>query len=101
MSFPKALFDLYIAYLAAGYDIANAAGISLDDFVQYNPAVKSDCSGLIPDYYVCIGKSTASASGTGPAKTTSGNGIATPTPTQDGMTTRCDSFHKVVSGDTW
>ncbi|KAK6815800.1 carbohydrate-binding module family 50 protein [Apiospora arundinis] len=36
--------------------IANAAGINLDDFYAWNPAVKTDCSGLWPNYYVCIGK---------------------------------------------
>ncbi|KAF2121004.1 hypothetical protein BDV96DRAFT_641641 [Lophiotrema nucula] len=35
--------------------IANANGITLDQFVAWNPAVKSDCSGLWPDYYYCIG----------------------------------------------
>lgn len=37
------------------YDIANDHGISLDDFYEYNPAVGTDCSGLFPDDYVCVG----------------------------------------------
>lgn len=39
------------------YDIAAAAGISLDDFYDWNPAVGDDCSGLWTGYYVCIGVS--------------------------------------------
>jgi hypothetical protein len=35
--------------------IANSYGILLDDFYAWNPAVKTDCSGLWPDYYVCVG----------------------------------------------
>ncbi|KAH9212001.1 hypothetical protein DL95DRAFT_426841 [Leptodontidium sp. 2 PMI_412] len=31
--------------------------------------------------------------------TSSGNGVATPTPYQSGMTTSCDTIHLVVSGD--
>ncbi|KAK1984913.1 LysM domain-containing protein [Colletotrichum cereale] len=34
--------------------IANSAGISLDDFYKWNPAV-GDCSGLWPEVYVCVG----------------------------------------------
>ncbi|KAK2032537.1 hypothetical protein LX32DRAFT_725836 [Colletotrichum zoysiae] len=36
------------------WSIANSAGITLDDFYKWNPAV-GDCSGLWPDYYVCVG----------------------------------------------
>ncbi|KAL2850523.1 hypothetical protein BJX68DRAFT_255207 [Aspergillus pseudodeflectus] len=35
--------------------IANDHSISLDDFYAWNPAVHSDCSGLSPTYYVCVG----------------------------------------------
>jgi hypothetical protein len=35
--------------------IANANGITLDQFLAWNPAVQSDCSALWPDYYYCIG----------------------------------------------
>ena len=30
---------------------------------------------------------------------TESNGVATPTPTQSGMTENCNKFHKVVNGD--
>lgn len=37
------------------YDIAQQHGISLDSFYAWNPAVKTDCSGLQANVYVCIG----------------------------------------------
>ncbi|KAI1464713.1 LysM domain-containing protein [Daldinia caldariorum] len=37
------------------YDIAAAAGIALNDFYTWNPAVGNTCSALWADYYVCIG----------------------------------------------
>ncbi|KAJ5538227.1 hypothetical protein N7494_007706 [Penicillium frequentans] len=36
------------------YDIANDNGISLSSFYDWNPAVKTDCSGLQADEYVCV-----------------------------------------------
>ncbi len=59
------------------YDIATDAGIALDDFYTWNPAVKNDCSLLLSGFYVCIGL-------TGPPATiTSGKPFGpTPTPVQ-------------------
>lgn len=59
------------------YDIALDAGIALDSFYSWNPALNGDCSGLQADVYVCIGLS-------GPGTTiTTGNPVPlTPTPTQ-------------------
>ncbi|KAH8692484.1 hypothetical protein GQ44DRAFT_719839 [Phaeosphaeriaceae sp. PMI808] len=39
--------------------IANANGITLDDFYAWNPATANECKNLQPDTYVCIGKGTA------------------------------------------
>ncbi|CAG8888612.1 unnamed protein product [Penicillium egyptiacum] len=39
------------------YDIAAANSISLNDFYKWNIGVKNDCSGLQPDFYVCVGLS--------------------------------------------
>ena len=36
------------------WDIANAFGITLDDFYKWNPGVGTDCSALWLDYYVCV-----------------------------------------------
>ena len=35
--------------------IANSNKIDLNDFFAWNPAVGTDCKGLWPEYYVCIG----------------------------------------------
>ena len=37
------------------YDMAVAAGITLDQFVAWNPAVKKDCSGVWANYAYCVG----------------------------------------------
>ncbi|KAI1131229.1 LysM domain protein [Nemania abortiva] len=81
------------------YDIAAAKSISLNDFYAWNPAVGNTCATLISGYYVCVGIS-GSATTTLPPTTTKGNGVSTPTPIQTGMVTNCDTFHKVVSGDS-
>ncbi|KAK2029532.1 LysM domain-containing protein [Colletotrichum zoysiae] len=75
--------------------IAGKSGISLSQFVQWNPSVGSSCSGLWLDAYVCI-----SIIGHAPTPTKPGNGVATPTPIQDGMTKSCKTFHFVAAGNT-
>lgn len=40
------------------YDMAAAAGISLDDLYKWNPGLKGDCSGLWTGYAYCIGVSS-------------------------------------------
>lgn len=83
--------------------IANDHSIELTDFYSWNPAVGTDCSGLQPDVYVCIGVSESTTATptvtTAATTTTSTGGIVTPTPTQDGMVSGCTSFYYVVSGD--
>lgn len=79
--------------------IARSAGISLAQLVEYNPEIKSDCSGLWLDYYICV-----SIIGVGPTTTTTKpiaptNGVTTPTPIRPGMVDNCDAFHMVVDGD--
>ncbi|KAL6891177.1 hypothetical protein HDV57DRAFT_484731 [Trichoderma longibrachiatum] len=84
------------------YDIAADNGIALADFYAWNPAVKTDCSGLFPNYYVCVGTTGTKPTTTTTLRTTttsSGNGIATPTPTQTGMVKNCDKFYYVATGD--
>ncbi|KAJ5541919.1 hypothetical protein N7535_004338 [Penicillium sp. DV-2018c] len=84
------------------FDIAAANGIALDDLYSWNPAVGTDCAGLWPDYYICvglIGGSTPTTTTTTTTTTTAGNGVATPTPIQTGMVTTCKTFYLVLSGD--
>lgn len=94
-------------YVDAGEDcdgISRARGLSLADFVKFNPAVKADCSGIWADYYVCVSiightLSTLTTS-TKPTTTKSGNGVTTPTPTQTRMVTNCKTFEYVDEGET-
>lgn len=44
------------------YDIADAEGIALDDLYAWNPAVKTDCSGLQAKAYICVGVTAKSSS---------------------------------------
>ncbi|KAL2757501.1 carbohydrate-binding module family 50 protein [Sodiomyces alcalophilus JCM 7366] len=78
-------------------DIAIEHGISTAQFYEWNPAAGADCQGLWADTYVCVG---VIGSTPVPTTTSTGNGVATPTPIQPGMTTRCNRFHEVVAGDT-
>ncbi|KAL2193081.1 LysM domain-containing protein [Corynascus similis CBS 632.67] len=75
--------------------IAASKGITVQQLTTWNPYVKSDCSLLWLDYYICI-----SIVGHTPTPVNPPNGIQTPTPYQDGMTTTCKTFHFVQSGQT-
>ncbi|KAJ6031531.1 hypothetical protein N7540_002263 [Penicillium herquei] len=46
------------------YDIATVYGITLDQFIEWNPAVESDCSGLWVDEYYCVAVQITSAAAT-------------------------------------
>lgn len=81
--------------------IASKYGISTKQFYTWNPSVGDSCKSLWIDYYVCV-----SIVGVNPtpttmqtSTTTKGNGITTPTPIQDGMTTNCKTFKKIKDGD--
>lgn len=82
-------------------DIAKKYGISRAQFVSYNPAVGDTCSGMWANVYVCVSLIGSEPSPTTTQKPTStGNGIATPAPTQPEMITDCNKFYLVKSGDT-
>lgn len=46
-------------------DIANENHVTLGQFLKWNPAVKSDCSGLWPNYYYCVGAGSSNSTSTG------------------------------------
>ncbi|PNH40698.1 hypothetical protein VD0004_g6308 [Verticillium dahliae] len=69
--------------------------ITLEQFVSYNPTVKSDCSGMQAEVQVCVGLIAGN-----PTPTQTGNGIATPTPIQPGMVSNCKKFHWIAQGVT-
>lgn len=65
--------------------------ISLADLFNWNPSVKSDCTGMQASVYVCVGV----IGGTAPTPTTSaGNGIQTPQPTQPGELTVLETWNR-------
>lgn len=79
--------------------IAALYSIPTSQFVSWNPAAGTDCSGLWASTYACVGVigQTPTVS---PTPTSSGNGIATPTPTQPGMVGNCKKFAFVNPGST-
>ncbi|RYO86656.1 hypothetical protein DL764_008976 [Monosporascus ibericus] len=72
------------------------------DFVNWNPAVGEDCSGLWAKTYYCVGvpgTPTARPTTTKPPQTTTTK-PGGPSPTQDGIVANCQRYYKAVSGDT-
>jgi len=82
--------------------IASAQRISLDDFYKWNPGVSvgDKCKTLWADVYVCVGVIGSSPQPSMTTSTRNPNGVATPSPVQDGIAKNCKTFHYVVSGDT-
>ncbi|KAF1973232.1 hypothetical protein BU23DRAFT_533807 [Bimuria novae-zelandiae CBS 107.79] len=83
--------------------IAKAHGITLAQFLTWNPKAGATCTGLWAEAYACvsvIGVSPSLSSSAAPSTTTPGNGIATPAPIQANMVKNCDSFYLVKGGDT-
>ncbi|KAG9191335.1 hypothetical protein G6011_09423 [Alternaria panax] len=78
--------------------------ITLAEFVRWNPTVGNDCTGMQANVNVCVrvigGTTTAPTTvSTKPSPTTTtGNGVATPQPTQPGMVTNCAKFHWIAPG---
>jgi LysM repeat protein len=73
--------------------IQNYYKISLADFVKWNPAVGSKCTGLWTNYNVCVGV-------IGGTPTKPSNGVTTNSPIQSGMVSNCKKFHMVKSTTT-
>ncbi|KAJ5933735.1 carbohydrate-binding module family 50 protein [Penicillium verhagenii] len=93
--------------------------ITEDQFLDWNPALGSDCSSLLENYYVCVlmpnatttggnltlsaDNSTTSASSSFTASSTittaSSPSLSTPTPYQSGMVSGCERFYLVESNN--
>lgn len=89
------------------FDIAAAAGIPIASLYAWNPALGTNCGGLWPDYYICVSligqappTTTTTTTTTRTTTTSAGNGIATPTPIQEGMPRNCDRSYRVVPNDS-
>ncbi|KAF7555932.1 hypothetical protein G7Z17_g1810 [Cylindrodendrum hubeiense] len=72
--------------------------LPLADFYKWNPAVGTKCQALLVNYYVCV--SVVGWKPPTPTAPDKGNGIATPTPFQTGMTKNCNKFHLVKKTTT-
>lgn len=79
------------------YDIAVENDVARSDFYDWNPAVKTDCTGLQADVYVCVGVQAPSSTTTTRIPTSD---VSTPTPIQSGMVTTCSEFYFVASGNS-
>ncbi|KAK2024009.1 hypothetical protein LX32DRAFT_626949 [Colletotrichum zoysiae] len=73
--------------------IASSVGVTVQQITTWNPYVKSDCTALWVDYYICT-------SVVAQTPTTPDNGVRTPAPIQRGMTTSCLAFHFVAPDQT-
>ncbi|KAK6515152.1 hypothetical protein TWF506_007497 [Arthrobotrys conoides] len=87
--------------------IISKYGITQAQLVSWNPAIKSDCTGLWAQYYICvrlIGMATTTTTKktttTSKKPTTTGNGVTTPSPIQTGMTKNCKGFRYVQGDDS-
>src|SRR5688572_31934633 len=82
--------------------VLSDAQISLAQLYEWNSSVEKDCSGLWAEVYVCVGVvgQATTTSAPPPTSTAPGNGIATPTPIQEGMVGNCNKFYFVKEGQT-
>ena len=82
-------------------DMANDAGITLDQLYMLNPPLKGDCSGLYVGYSNCIGPPPAAATTTPVLTTpnpTCAGGTPPPEQTQPGIPCKCDTWVEQQSG---
>ncbi|TDZ15613.1 LysM domain-containing protein [Colletotrichum orbiculare MAFF 240422] len=76
-------------------DMARQYGISMTQFLAWNPKAGASCGGLWADAYACV-----SIIGHEPTPVQPGNGVATPSPIQSGMVANCKTFHFVRSDES-
>lgn len=88
-------------------------GISAADFLDWNPGVKADCSGIKVGNAYCVevnfglprptsttNKPPISTTTTTTATIPTSTGPTKPSPTQSGLIDTCTTFYKVVENDT-
>ncbi|GME35766.1 LysM domain-containing protein [Neofusicoccum parvum] len=85
--------------------VADAAGISREQFLAWNPAVSEDClTNFWLDQAYCVGTAgdgTTTTTSTSQPITTTTATVPTPgAPTHTGQPANCDDWHIVVTGDT-
>ncbi|KAL4874685.1 hypothetical protein BJY04DRAFT_224793 [Aspergillus karnatakaensis] len=83
-------------------------GITMEDFLLWNPSITADCGNYLTGQSYCV---EAPAGGSEPPPTTTtttptepeptgGNGVETPLPTQPGMVDNCNAFYYVEAGNS-
>jgi hypothetical protein len=72
--------------------IANTWGITLVQFISYNPSVKSDCSGLVIGDSYCVEENHGIPPVTSTTSTSTTTVTSGPTPTQSGITNDCKTI---------
>ncbi|KAF9882733.1 hypothetical protein FE257_005337 [Aspergillus nanangensis] len=79
--------------------------ISTTQFIAWNPAVGSTCSGMWTNTYACVSiighnpsSTTTTTTTTAPPTTTS---ASSPCPTQSGLISICETFYKAQQSDTY
>ncbi|KAF3927732.1 hypothetical protein ABW21_db0206690 [Orbilia brochopaga] len=83
-------------------------GLTQASLIQWNPALKSDCSGLTTGYYVCVRidpslpatKTTTTSTTTTATTTTVSPPPGYPTPIQAGQVSNCVGWRYVAATDT-
>lgn len=86
--------------------------LSFEQFYKWIPAIGSDCTSIAAGIYYCVwvedagtpedpAETTAPPTSTTapPPSSTTGAGVVTPTPTQEGIVDGCTKFDKCVDGD--
>ncbi|KAJ3545053.1 hypothetical protein NM208_g2698 [Fusarium decemcellulare] len=101
----------YDTYVDPTYDCAMWAAdwrITLEQFVNYNPTVKDDCSGIQVGHAYCVEVNNGMPpDGEEESKVTTTEDAepeptedSKPSPTQDGLIESCTTFYKAKKGDT-
>ncbi|KAH7028764.1 uncharacterized protein B0I36DRAFT_245776 [Microdochium trichocladiopsis] len=90
--------------------VLSSWGVTMEQFRRWNPSIGANCGNFLPQHSYCIEASTtkppspstsAATTTKSPGSTTTGaNGVATPLPIREHMTTNCRRFYKVNKGDT-
>ena len=77
-------------------------GITLEQFVKWNPNVGAQCTTVWADYYVCVSVTGHSPSDETTSSSTAINPPATPAPTpiQTPVDSQCYRYHQVASSST-
>ncbi|KAI0505413.1 LysM domain-containing protein [Xylaria bambusicola] len=85
--------------------IATSHGITLEQFLTWNPLIGDTCGGLWANAYVCVSiighePSPVTTATPTPTSTNPGNGITTPQPTQPDIVDNCDKFYFVQKDES-